>query len=74
MASASRKHIIFLLFSNVMVIRHDHRHPQFFGPLHLTDGGNSIVTGQNGIDSIVGSRLHDLDIDAITVLDPVRNS
>ena len=55
------------------MIRHDHRHAQFPGTLHLIDGRNSIITGQDCIYVILSSRLHNLDIDPISVLDPVRN-
>ena len=68
-----RQYIFFSHFGNIVMIRHDHRHAQFPGALHLIDGRNSIITGQDCIYVILSSCLHNLDIDPISVLDPVRN-
>ena len=59
-------------FLDIMVIRNNNRHSQFFCHTDLFHSGNSIVAGQNGIHSVFKGLLDNGFIDSIPILNPVR--
>ena len=56
-----------------MVVRNQHGKPQFLRQSDLLYSGDSVVTGQDGIDAVISRGADDGFIDSITILNPVRN-
>ena len=57
----------------VVMVRHDHGHAQLLRPCYLADGGNTIVAGKDGVNAVLCRCLYNQLIDAISVLNTVRN-
>ena len=56
-----------------MVIRHHYRHTKFFCQMDLINGRDSIIAGQDRIDSGFCCLRDQMLIHAITIPDPVWN-
>ena len=62
-----------VLSQYIVMIRHDHGHPQLLGPGYLANGGNTVITGKDGVDSVLCRCFYNQFIDAVSVLNAVRN-
>ena len=58
---------------NIMMVCHHHRHPKLLCQSDLGNGGNTIVAGENRIDSLRRGNADNGFIDPVSVLDPIRN-
>ena len=58
---------------HLMVICHNDCHAQFFGQMHLLQGRNAVVAGDNGIDSFFLRLADDGFVDAIAIPDALRD-
>ena len=63
--------IPFCLIGNIVMVGDNHSHSQLFGKPYLLSGGNTVITGDQKINSILSSLLHNMGIQPVTVGDSV---
>ena len=62
-----------ILLHDIVMVRDQHGKSQFLRQADLRHSGDSIVTGQDRIDSVLSRGADNGFIDSIAILDPVRN-